>query len=70
VLVGCASGPTAAESDAFREAVEETFKTYSGAKMKGNKELNIIIPGGYYEKEIFYSYHFFYVSFCGNEFME
>ena len=43
VLIGCASGPTATESDAFRKAVEETFKTYSGANMKGDAETYIAL---------------------------
>ena len=43
VLVGCASGPTAAESDAFRKAVEETWELYSESILNEDTELFVSI---------------------------
>lgn len=39
VTLGCASGLTATESDAFRKAVEDTFDTYAAANVEGDVEL-------------------------------
>jgi len=36
VLIGCTTGPSATEADAFRKTVEDIFATYSAANVQGD----------------------------------